>query len=327
MSHNILITGASGYLGGTLLARWGGGGFRPTRSCLPCLKNEAEIKSGIVDNEISVIFFLIDALTSKAQLPMIRALAEVKKQTGKDVHFLHTSGAKIFSSHAGLPHDRPLHDDDPQLYDFQKSAKPAFPPMQMAVATNNAVIETAEAHGVRSYIFVPCIVYGRGEGFGNPISIQTVAIVNAARKLEQVYRPDQEIYSWPVCHVIDNTRLYLEIMRNILSGKNIAHGKNGYYLASSGPIVWDDLYRAMAKGLAKRGVVKSDSVEVADDAALQAMGEALGCPKEAVSVHLGGSCTLTPNNACKIGWAPEFAAQHALEVADDEVDLILKSSK
>jgi Na+-transporting NADH:ubiquinone oxidoreductase subunit NqrE len=49
------------------------------------------------------------------------------------------------------------------------------------------VIETAEAHGVRSYIFIPCIVYGEGEGFGNRISIQTTAVVRAAKKAGAVY--------------------------------------------------------------------------------------------------------------------------------------------
>jgi Na+-transporting NADH:ubiquinone oxidoreductase subunit NqrE len=55
------------------------------------------------------------------------------------------------------------------------------------VATNNVVIETAESVGVRSYIFIPCIVYGEGEGFGNLISIQTTAIVQAAKKTGAVY--------------------------------------------------------------------------------------------------------------------------------------------
>lgn len=128
-----------------------------------------------------------------------------------------------------------------------------------------------------------------------------------------------------MCHVADNARVYVEIARGILSGKEIAHGKNGYYLASSGSIAWNDLYEAMAKRLAERGVIKSDSVELADDATLTEMGEALNCPKEVVPVLLGGKCTLHASNAPKLGWVPEYSVQHALEVAGDEVDLILKS--
>ena len=94
-----------------------------------------------------------------------------------------TTGAKIFSSHGGAPTDRPLLDTQADLYDIQKAQKPptarfakvrngvmlytriwvfvvALPQLTLsqAVATNNVVIEEAEAHGVRSYIFAPCIV-------------------------------------------------------------------------------------------------------------------------------------------------------------------------
>jgi Na+-transporting NADH:ubiquinone oxidoreductase subunit NqrE len=55
--------------------------------------------------------------------------------------------------------------------------------------TNNAIIEASETQGVRSYIFIPCIVYDEGEGSGKRISIQTTAIVQAARSLRQVDRP------------------------------------------------------------------------------------------------------------------------------------------
>lgn len=37
---------------------------------------------------------------------------------------------------------------------------------------------------------------GKGEGFGNPISIQTVAIVKAARALKRVYKVNE---GRPVC--------------------------------------------------------------------------------------------------------------------------------
>ena len=214
MQHNILLTGASGYLGGTLLARWKSANL-PSYGTFYALvrtdeqgksvkqygatpiqfdvKDEAATTAAIISNKITIVFFLIDAMESASQVSMIKALAEVKKQTGQEVHLLHTSGAKAFSNHSGHPIDRPLSDDDPELFDIQKTSKPLFPPVQQALNANNTVIETAEKFGVRSYIFVPCIVYGEGEGFGNPISIQTVAIVKAAKKLGKLCRPDEKI--------------------------------------------------------------------------------------------------------------------------------------
>lgn len=94
--------------------------------------------------------------------------------------------------------------------------------------------------------------------------------------------------SWPVCHVLDNTGLYLALLREILSGKNPDSGKNGYYLASSGSVVWEELYAGIAAALAKRGLVADAKVEQATDETLEKMGAALGCPKELVPLQLGG---------------------------------------
>jgi nucleoside-diphosphate-sugar epimerase len=141
MSHSVLITGASGYLGGSLLAQLHRTSLPPHATFYALVRSDhqaSEVKKkdfvplfldfsdentvtkSIVDANISIIFFLIDALNSTHQIPLIKALGEVKKQTGRDVHFLHTSGAKIFSEHGGMRTDRDIDDTDPGLYEMQK---------------------------------------------------------------------------------------------------------------------------------------------------------------------------------------------------------------
>ncbi|XXG99952.1 hypothetical protein Hte_006293 [Hypoxylon texense] len=235
-------------------------------------------------------------------------------------------------SHAGAPTDKPLLDNDPQLYDIQKSQKAAIGFMQTPIETNNIVIEEAEKHGVRSYIFVPCIVYGKGEGFGNPISIQTVAIVRAAKAMKRVYRVDSDQPTWPVCHIIDNTALYIELLRKILSGGDPGYGKNGYYLASAGSVSWDDLYAAMASALAKRKIIENDSVAMASDENMDVMAKALKqpeqfSPKEWVRMSIGGKCTFTARHGYELGWKPQYAPTHILDDAEAEVELILQHLK
>ncbi|KKK20212.1 hypothetical protein ARAM_001734 [Aspergillus rambellii] len=346
MSHNILITGASGYLGGTLLARWTSARLPPYRKLYALVRNDkqseavkqygaepvnldisdhAALHETIVHHEITIVYFLIDALDSTHQVPMIKALGQVKAKTGKEVHFLHTTGAKLFSRHAGIPTDRPLLDTDPMLYELLKNAKSPHSIFDRPARANLTVIDTADAFGVKSYVFAPCLVYGQGEGFGNKISIQDVAIVKAALKLGNVYKVDTDNPIWPVCHVVDTIELYLQILRKILSGSEIGWGKNGFFLAASGSIHWNDVYEAMATALAKRGVINSRRIAQADDEVLAKMGEALQVPPAIVQVHLGGKCLFTAEHGRVLGWKPHYPPEHILDAADAEVDLILRN--
>lgn len=147
MSHSILITGASGYLGGSLLSQLSRVSLPPHKNLYALVRSEEQARSvqrygakplilslgdpehvikSIIKARITIIYFLVDAIRHEFQVPMIKALAEVKKQTGQHVHFLHTTGAKIFSQHAGLPIDRRILDTDTELYDLQKRAKPPY---------------------------------------------------------------------------------------------------------------------------------------------------------------------------------------------------------
>lgn len=160
MLPNILITGCSGYLGGTLLHRLSlnSAKYPPYSRLYALVRNSAqasavkqykagplkfnpydavEVMQSITQYRIFVIFFLIDAAQSTSQEAFIKALEAVQRDIGIAVHFVHvsnilavwnqslaalqTSGAKIFSSHCGAPLDHPFSDADPDLHQIQRS--------------------------------------------------------------------------------------------------------------------------------------------------------------------------------------------------------------
>ncbi len=110
MQHNILLTGASGYLGGSLLAEWSSAKLPPHGKLYALIRSDVQaaavqklgaeaiwldtsnaesVRQCIVEHQITVVLWLINALRSEGQLALIHALAEVKRATGRDVYLIH----------------------------------------------------------------------------------------------------------------------------------------------------------------------------------------------------------------------------------------------
>ena len=117
MSHNVLITGASGYLGGDLLYSLSAGERLPYNKLYALVRNDAQAESvrkygaeplfldvkdeaavlrEVLDKQISIVFYFIDALAQEGQVTFIKALGELKKQISLPVHFLHVRGFNYF---------------------------------------------------------------------------------------------------------------------------------------------------------------------------------------------------------------------------------------
>lgn len=215
-SHKVIITGASGYIGGSVLsliqsrqlvqadqiyavvrkdeheAEVRKCGANPLRIDID---DQTQVERALVDNEINIVIHFASVLDWNPVHNFLLALQKVNEATGKAVHLIHTSGARIFSSLSGLAPQKdgqgnyvPIYDDD-ELFERQQTQKAVqFPPLQSAVDLNVRLHTEGEELGVKTYIVAPPIVYGKGFGFGNDISKQTVGIIKLGTELKKVFQ-------------------------------------------------------------------------------------------------------------------------------------------
>ncbi|KAF5589024.1 nad dependent epimerase dehydratase family [Fusarium subglutinans] len=321
---DVLITGASGYLGGTLLARWQSAqisGYEKLYALIrkpeqaetvkklydaepvqASLEDEDAVQELVVSKRINPVFFLIDAYSLQSQTSFIKGLSALKAQTGLDTHFIYTLGTQQFSRLLGLPNNRPL-DTDPELYELQKNAKTPMKEMKVSLDTNCRVVELGLEFRVNTYAFSPCIVYSKEKDFGNPILIQTVNIVNAALAYKHVYiitNPSDPVYS------ISNTINYAILIKAVLNGQDLNYSKNSFYLASSSRVCWMDLYKAVAKALYNRGLINDDYVRPITKEARETIGKGLGITPDTIKLKVAGNSWYKPDHAKANGWKPEF---------------------
>lgn len=115
-------------------------------------------------------------------------------------------------------------------------------------------------------------------------------MVKAAKALKRMYNVNAgaAAHSWPVCHISDNTNLYLRLVSQVLADNSPPSGKKGYYLAASGTIHWEDLYSAFASVLAKRGLLIDDTVRAPTDEQIEHIAAALGTEASLVPLSIGG---------------------------------------
>ncbi|KAJ4467210.1 hypothetical protein C8J55DRAFT_233175 [Lentinula edodes] len=344
----VLLTGASGYLGGSLLVYLlhkfdlesrnvklftlvrkseqvrkvleQGGKVIPL---IGDVQDAEGMKKLIIDNLVSIVIETVDARQFAVAKPCIEALAVVKGRLNVPVHFVHTSGAKMFSSHVGIDQSNLLNDDG-DVYNTMAELNTRHPVMKQFVSLNNQIIDFAESKGVRSYIVAPPMVYGPGTGFGNKISIQIVALVRVARTLGVLFKVDQTDTTWALMHIDDQVALYATVLDNILLPK-APYGKNGFYFSENGNFSWGSLSLAIVNALRKRnGLGNIHELSVATDGDFVAMAKVLDCNVGMVPVSIAGNCLVQGNNARKLGWVPQHGVEHLMNNVDNEVAFIVE---
>ncbi|PKS05277.1 hypothetical protein jhhlp_008649 [Lomentospora prolificans] len=254
----ILITGATGYIGGsvltTLLTSEDAGIKSASISALVRKQEQADklqqngvqpiLFSGLDDTELltkvasehDIVINTASAFHNRAAAAIIEGLARRKKDTGKEVHLVHTSRTSSLGDQpvsGGYRETRVFSDKD-DIYSYLRAREDREPYAQRT--TDLVVFEKGIEASVRTYILMSPTIYAVGDGFFNRTSIQIDTIIRAAYRQGYTSVIGTGAGEWDHVHIMDLKDLYHLILQRLIAGEDLAYGKDGICFNETGVV-------------------------------------------------------------------------------------------
>ncbi|PYI30019.1 NAD dependent epimerase/dehydratase [Aspergillus indologenus CBS 114.80] len=321
----LLLTGATGFIGGTVLHQLLQlAETQPAKLSITAVVRRSEqadllaskgvqttLVSGLDDadglaraaSSHDIVVNVATGFHVAATKALTQGLSKRREQTGHDVHFLHLSGTTCVSVPSITPSSfelRTFSDQDDNIFEYEQTRD-----SQEAYAQRTAevtAIQTSESLGVKAYVVMPPLVYGRGSGWFKDQSHQIPTLIRNAIASGYAEHVDTGEAKLGHVHVEDLARLYVTLVARILSGEEIPFGRNGYYFANTGSHKWVDVTSRIGKAGYDLGVLKSASPrsislkDAAEKLADGDVGYAEAC--------FASNSSTRPDKAFAIGWKP-----------------------
>ncbi|KAF4454273.1 hypothetical protein F53441_3274 [Fusarium austroafricanum] len=300
MSHNVLVTGAAGYIGGSLIADI----LSRTDETLKVVNIFAAARNQDQVEKISklerVQAFQVD-LQDKAAVE--KAIDEYE--------ILQSSVASMFTAEGGWPHGK-VKDTEP-LIERQRELGFDNPVRK----TNIVLADEGKAQDVETFNIPIPQTYGRGTGECRKLSVNIPALVRTSIKLKTVYKFDQNSTPGGV-HISDLTNLYVLILNKILKQEPIAVGNDGYFFAIAHSFSWWNVMNKIAERLHARGLVNEPTPKTWPSYDMAA--DCLGFPRQYIVPMTMSNGGPAPENGPQVGWKPKWNnEQQLLDIIDQEI--------
>ncbi|KAF7547805.1 hypothetical protein G7046_g8889 [Stylonectria norvegica] len=343
MATNVLLTGAAGFIGGSLLsdllAKKDGilkdvKLFAPVRTHEQVrsistlegvtvfqldLADKQAVIDAILDNKVDIVLHQAGAIDSRMAANLLHGLGQRRRETGNKVHLVHTSVCTMFAEAGGWPFGK-VRDSDAGIVEKEKQIPKGNPTRQ----TNIIVADLSKAEDVTTLNVPVPVVYGRGTGLERQVSVNIPAMVRASMKLKTVYKFAQD-GAPPALHVSDLSQLYVVLLERILQGEPLPTGDYGYYFAMAHRSPWWKVMDRLAESMFARGLVNSPEVKVWPSN--EEAADELGFPRAFIAGIGWSSGDLVAVNGFKVGWKPQWDEERFLASIDDEVQTMLDCDK
>ncbi|UUZ64033.1 NAD-dependent epimerase/dehydratase family protein [Polaromonas sp. P1-6] len=286
----LFITGATGYIGGSIAARLVADGHSVrglvrdrAKADLLCSSGIQPVFGSLDDEEVLAREAReADGVVNAANadhLASLQVMLGAMEHSGKPL--VHTSGSSVVGDDArGNRISESIFDEDTPF---------VVQPAKQARHELNGMLLEAAVRGVRTVIICPTLIYGVGKGL-NPHSIQIPFLVEQARTQGAVRVVGHGLNRWSTVHIDDLTDLYLLALEKAPAGS--------FYFAENGEASFTAIGEAIA---ARLGMGPPESWPA--DSAAQQWGEA-----RAYYTYGSNSRVRAKRARTELGWSPRHTS-------------------
>ncbi|KAJ5490804.1 hypothetical protein N7539_002371 [Penicillium diatomitis] len=310
---NVLIVGATGYIGGSVLAEILGS-QDAQNLCVSALIRRPEQGARLEKLGVKPIEFqgLDDLETCREAASLIPTM---------------TSGTSILGDHpyTGNPNPQKIWSD---INDDIFHMEMYHPERYGQRVTDIAVVETGQALGVKTYIVVPPTIYGKGSGPFATLSQQVPNLARFARKLGVSPVIEGGQGTWNHVHISDLSRLYLQLFRAIQEQPTwLPSGPRAIFFAESGEHTWLQVSQGIAGALKRHNLLAT--AEVKQVSLQEAADYITGGDVNFVEITLASKKIHSARARAdfareRLGWSPSHGDEEFLNHFEAELDSMLE---
>ena len=347
----ILLTGATGYIGGSVLSALLSSNHESIKSssitCLVRGQDKADALIATYKGRVTATLFrdlddtdrvievasqhdivlnTLQAFHPSSSAALVKGLAERKKRSGKDVYLIHTSGTSNLADQPitkKYTEDRIFSDSAGDIYDYEKRRSDVQPYDQRI--TELGVIDAGLESGVKTVVIMSPTIFGIGTGSFNRLSIQVPTLLRFTISSGQaIVIGDGQGY-WDHVHIADLARLYENVLAKMLAGgEDLPFGKEGIIFSESGQHTWNELAQGVADAAFEFGKIKTREVR---HVSVKEGAEALTEGDELLAeLGFASNSRTRADRARSWGWKPSKGAEDWKKHFAEEMKVILEQS-
>jgi len=330
---NIFFTGATGFIGGTVLDRFLKHPQASNFHITALVRSEAGAKAlkslgvdtvtgsyadlAILEEQASkadYVVALADSDDVPANAAILRGLKARFEKTGKAPVLVHASGIAFISDDALGSHlsERVWNDNEVDAIN-------AIPIEKFHRQVDIPIIQAATEGYVKSFIVVPGIVYGTPSGklvdLGAQKTVTGVVklVVQFAIANGGAIIPGEGKNKWAYVHVNDCADLIYVVFSNAIEGKDVGNGREGIYFAEAGEHTTTELVTPIVAALYKAGKLPTATAASATGELSQSFFIKL----------LGGNARCRGDRSRAAGWKPVVPDAEFLTHLNKDIDAAL----